>query len=101
MSITPYIYPLSLLEGIVDVGVEFSLSLSLMYTCSFWPKWILWAHAAIIAAHTMPLLYEKHGDSIDNFANIALKEVANQYKLFDEAILSKIPRKQPSLRKRD
>ena len=49
----------------------------------------------------MPLLYEKHGDSIDNFANIALKEVANQYKFFDEAILSKIPRKQPSLRKRD
>ena len=77
------------------------LSLSLSLSCLFWPKWNLWAYAAVVAAHTMPLLYEKHGDSIDNFANIALKEVANQYKFFDEAILSKIPRKQPSLRKRD
>jgi hypothetical protein len=59
------------------------------------------SYAAVVVAHTLPLVYEKHGDSIDGFAESAVKQVVDQYKLFDKAVLSKIPRKQSSWRKRD
>lgn len=51
---------------------------------------------AIVAAHTLPVLYEKHGETIDQLADRTLKELNKQYRNFDASVLSKIPRKQPS-----
>ena len=40
----------------------------------------------------MPVLYEKYEDQVDAFAEKAMIEIKKQYAVFDEKVLSKIPR---------
>lgn len=45
-----------------------------------------------VLLHTVPVLYEKHEDKVDPFAEKAMVELKKQYAVFDEKVLSKIPK---------
>lgn len=47
---------------------------------------------AFVLLHTVPVLYEKYEDQIDPLAEKAMMEIKKQYAVFDEKVLSKIPR---------
>lgn len=48
--------------------------------------------AAFVLLHTVPVLYEKYEDKVDPLAEKAMHEIKKQYAVFDEKVLSKIPR---------
>ena len=45
-----------------------------------------------VLLHTVPVLYEKYEDKVDDFAEKAMIEIKKQYAVFDAKVLSKIPR---------
>lgn len=45
-----------------------------------------------VAAHTLPVLYERYDDQIDNFVYKVFDQMQNQYKKVDSGLLSKIPK---------
>ena len=45
-----------------------------------------------VLLHTVPVLYEKYEDKVDDFAEKAMIEIKQQYAVFDTKVLSKIPR---------
>lgn len=47
---------------------------------------------AFFLLHTVPVLYEKYEDQMDDFSEKATIEIKKQYAVFDEKVLSKIPR---------
>jgi len=47
---------------------------------------------AFVLLHTVPVLYEKYEDRVDSFGEKALHEFKKQYAVFDEKVLSKIPK---------
>lgn len=42
--------------------------------------------------HTVPVIYEKHEDRVDTFAQKAFVEMNKQYAVLNEKVLQKIPR---------
>ena len=56
--------------------------------------------AVIIAAHSLPVLYEKNEESIHYLAEKALEELKNQFKKLDSSAPSK-PRGGPSVEKKE
>lgn len=48
--------------------------------------------AVYLMMHTLPVLYEKHEDKVDTFAEKALVELNKQYAVFDEKVLQKLPK---------
>jgi len=54
-----------------------------------------------VALFTLPLFYEKYEHQVDSFAEKALAELKKQYAVFDEKVLSKIPRGPLKAKKRD
>lgn len=44
-----------------------------------------------VAAHTLPVVYEKHEDQVDSFVYHAFGQMQNQYKKLDTSFLNKIP----------
>jgi len=49
-------------------------------------------YIVFVILHTVPVLYEKYDDKIDAYAEKAMIEIKKQYAVFDEKVLSKIPR---------
>ncbi|KAH7849309.1 hypothetical protein Vadar_016045 [Vaccinium darrowii] len=49
-------------------------------------------YIAFVLLHTVPVIYEKYEDQIDPLAEKAMIEIKKQYAVFDEKVLSKIPR---------
>lgn len=47
---------------------------------------------AFVLLHTVPVLYEKYEDKVDPFAEKVINEMKRQYTVFDEKVLSKIPK---------
>lgn len=47
---------------------------------------------AFVLLHTVPVLYEKHEDKVDPFAEKATIKIKKQYAVFDAKVLSKIPK---------
>ncbi|KAJ1394764.1 Reticulon [Sesbania bispinosa] len=45
-----------------------------------------------VAAHTLPILYERYEDEVDNFVYKALDQIQNNYRKLDASVLSKIPK---------
>lgn len=74
--------------------------LSFLVLFGSWFHFLTLLYLAVLAAHSLPVLYEKHGNSIDQFAQNALNELNNHYKKFDSSVLSKIPRKQPTFQRK-
>lgn len=90
----------------IVIGKDVKRFLKLVGVLSFLVVFGSWFHLltlvylAVIAVHTLPVLYEKHGDSIDQLADSTWKEINNQYRKFDATVLSKIPRKQPTFQRK-
>ncbi|KAL8150411.1 hypothetical protein V2J09_020219 [Rumex salicifolius] len=49
-------------------------------------------YICFVMLHTLPLMYEKYEDQVDAFAEKALAEFNKHYIVFEEKVLSKIPR---------
>lgn len=45
-----------------------------------------------VAAHTLPVLYERYEDEVDNFAYNAFDQLQHQFRKLDSGVLSKIPK---------
>lgn len=50
----------------------------------------LWIGFVIL--HTVPALYERYEDKVDEFAERGMTEINKLYKVLDTKVLSKIPR---------
>nr|CAB3471693.1 unnamed protein product [Digitaria exilis] len=49
-------------------------------------------YIVFVVLHTVPVLYEKYEDQIDSYGEKGWVEVKKQYAVFDEKVLSKVPR---------
>ncbi|KAL6123163.1 hypothetical protein ACLB2K_075686 [Fragaria x ananassa] len=58
-------------------------------------------YLTFVLLHSAPLIYEKHEDQIDAVAEKAWIEFKKQYAVFDEKVLSKIPKGPVKEKKRD
>ncbi|MCO5574910.1 hypothetical protein L7F22_028705 [Adiantum nelumboides] len=65
-----------------------------------WFNFLTFVYLAVVAAHTFPVLYEKHGETIDQYADNTIRELKKQYRKFDTSVLSQIPRKQPTYQRK-
>ncbi|KAK7304958.1 hypothetical protein VNO77_42854 [Canavalia gladiata] len=57
-----------------------------------WCNFLTVIYIGFVAAHTLPVLYEKHEDEVDNFVYKVLGQVQNHYRNLDASVLSKIPK---------
>ncbi|MCO5556696.1 hypothetical protein L7F22_010247 [Adiantum nelumboides] len=65
-----------------------------------WFNFLTFVYLGVVAAHTFPVLYEKHGETIDQYADNTIRELKKQYRKFDASVLSQIPRKQPTYQRK-
>ena len=56
---------------------------------------------AVLILHTVPILYHKYQDQVDEFAAKAHSELCKQYRVLDAKVLSKIPRAPPKDKKQN
>ncbi|KAI5080608.1 hypothetical protein GOP47_0004478 [Adiantum capillus-veneris] len=76
-------------------------ALALLVLFGSWFQFLTLFYLAIVAVHTLPVLYEKNEDVIDRYAQRALDELNNQFRKVDTSVLlSKIPRG-PAAQKRE
>ncbi|KAJ4951839.1 hypothetical protein NE237_028671 [Protea cynaroides] len=66
-----------------------------------WCNFLTLLYTVFVMLHTVPLIYEKYEDHVDSFAEKAMVEIKKQYAVFDEKVLSKIPRGPLKEKKRD
>lgn len=57
-----------------------------------WFNFFTVVYIGFVAAHTLPVLYERYDDQIDNFVYKVLDQMQNQYRKVDSGFLSKIPK---------
>ncbi|PNY11320.1 reticulon-like protein B8 [Trifolium pratense] len=57
-----------------------------------WCNFLTVMYIGFVAAHTLPVLYEKYDDQIDNFVYKVIDQMQTQYKKVDSGLLSKIPK---------
>ena len=48
--------------------------------------------AVFVVLYTVPVLYEKYDDKVDAFGEKAMIELKKYYAIFEEKVLSKIPK---------
>lgn len=56
-----------------------------------WFHFLTLVYLLIILAHTLPLIYERYEDHIDNYAEVAIGQAHKQYRKIDASVFSKIP----------
>ncbi|XP_004491277.1 reticulon-like protein B8 [Cicer arietinum] len=57
-----------------------------------WFNFMTVMYIGFVAAHTLPVLYERYEDQVDNFAYKVLDQMQNNYRKLDSGLLSKIPK---------
>ncbi|PHU07911.1 Reticulon-like protein B8 [Capsicum chinense] len=57
-----------------------------------WCNFLTVLYIGFVAAHTLPVLYERYEDEVDGFLSNALDKLQGHYKKLDSGVLSKIPR---------
>ncbi|XP_031257140.1 reticulon-like protein B8 [Pistacia vera] len=57
-----------------------------------WCNFLTVLYVGFVAAHTLPVLYEKYEDQVDSFVNNLFGQFQNQYQNLDAGWLSKIPK---------
>ncbi|XP_072950886.1 reticulon-like protein B8 [Typha angustifolia] len=85
---------------IQDVACQRNLKQFVMVVLGLWAAAIIgsWCnfltviYIAFVGAHTLPVLYEKYEDQVDDFFYKFLGLLRNQYQKLDESLLSKIPK---------
>ncbi|EOX93081.1 Reticulon family protein [Theobroma cacao] len=77
------------------------LSLWVAAVIGSWCNFLTVLYIGFIAAHTLPVLYERYDEQIDSFVYNFLDQFRNQYKKLDAGVLSKIPKGKFKLKKHD
>ncbi|PON89678.1 Reticulon [Trema orientale] len=57
-----------------------------------WCNFLTVLYLGFVALHTLPVLYEKYEDQVDNFVYQVFEQLRNHYRKLDAGILSKIPK---------
>ncbi|XP_027332305.1 reticulon-like protein B8 isoform X2 [Abrus precatorius] len=57
-----------------------------------WCNFLTVMYIGFVGAHTLPVLYEKYEDKVDNFVYKVLDQMQNHYQKLDAGLLSKIPK---------
>ncbi|KAI4328850.1 hypothetical protein L6164_021173 [Bauhinia variegata] len=57
-----------------------------------WSNFLTLFYISFVLLHTVPVLYEKHEDKVDPFAERAANELKKHYAVLDAKVLSKIPK---------
>ncbi|XP_042489554.1 reticulon-like protein B8 isoform X2 [Macadamia integrifolia] len=57
-----------------------------------WCNFLTVSYVGFVAAHTLPVLYERYEDQVDNFLYNVFGQLQNQYRKIDTGVLSKIPK---------
>ncbi|KAK4278917.1 hypothetical protein QN277_016691 [Acacia crassicarpa] len=66
-----------------------------------WCNFITVIYIGFVAAHTLPVLYEKHEDEVDNFVYKVLDEMKNRFGGLDAGLLSRISKSKLKGKKHD
>ncbi|WOH03586.1 hypothetical protein DCAR_0622985 [Daucus carota subsp. sativus] len=64
-----------------------------------WCNFLTVVYIGFVAAHTLPVLYEKYDDQIDAIVYYILGQLQNKYRDFDASVLSRIPRREYNAKK--
>ncbi|KAJ9686001.1 hypothetical protein PVL29_015069 [Vitis rotundifolia] len=83
-----------------DVACGGNLKQFLMVVVSLWAAAVIgsWCnfltvlYVGFIAAHTLPVLYERYEDQVDGFVYQVLGQLQHNYRKLDSGFLSKIPK---------
>ncbi|MQM20840.1 hypothetical protein Taro_053868 [Colocasia esculenta] len=57
-----------------------------------WCNFLTVLYIGFVSAHTLPVLYERYEDQVDDLVNSVLGQVQQHYRKLDEGVLSKIPK---------
>lgn len=57
-----------------------------------WCNFLTVLYIGFVSAHTLPVLYERYEDQVDDFIYKLLVQAQSQYRKLDESVLSKIPK---------
>ncbi|KAJ4978022.1 hypothetical protein NE237_008802 [Protea cynaroides] len=57
-----------------------------------WFTFLTLFYLVFVLLHTVPVLYEKHEDHVDTFAEKAIVEINKQYTVLDAKVLQKLPK---------
>ncbi|KAF3445024.1 hypothetical protein FNV43_RR14717 [Rhamnella rubrinervis] len=57
-----------------------------------WCNFLTVLYVGFVAAHTLPVLYEKYEDQVDSFVYKVLDHLQHNYKKLDAGVLSRIPK---------
>ncbi|GLU03979.1 hypothetical protein SLE2022_211480 [Rubroshorea leprosula] len=88
------------LQFLQDVACRGSLKQFLVVVLCLWAAAVIgsWCnfltvfYIGFVAAHTLPVLYERYEDQVDNFFYSVFEQLQNHYRKLDAGVLSKIPR---------
>ncbi|PQQ10255.1 reticulon-like protein B8 isoform X1 [Prunus yedoensis var. nudiflora] len=98
------------LEFIQDVALGGNLKQFLMYVVASlwvaavigsWCNFLTVLYIGFVAAHTLPVLYERYEDQVDNFAYQVLGQLQHNYQKLDTSVLSRIPKGKVNWKKHD
>ncbi|XP_004303903.1 PREDICTED: reticulon-like protein B8-like [Fragaria vesca subsp. vesca] len=97
------------LEFIQDVACGGNLKQFLVVVASLWAASVIgsWCnfltvlYIGFVAAHTLPVLYERYGDQIDDFVYSVFGQLQNHYRKLDSSVLSRIPKGNLKAKKHD
>lgn len=62
------------------------------YVPALKPKLLLFLLKGFVAAHTLPVLYERYEDQVDGFIHQVGQKLQHNYRRVDTGFLSKIPK---------
>ncbi|XP_051136279.1 reticulon-like protein B8 isoform X2 [Andrographis paniculata] len=57
-----------------------------------WCNFLTVTYIGFVAAHTLPVLYERYDDQVDDFAYRVLDQLQGHYRKLDAGVLSRIPK---------
>ncbi|GMJ08587.1 reticulon-like B 8 [Hibiscus trionum] len=97
------------LQLLQDVACRGNLKQFLVVAVSLWVAAVIgsWCnfltvlYIGFVAAHTLPVVYERYDEQIDGFAYNMFEQLQNHYKKLDSGVLSKIPKGKFKLKKHD
>ncbi|KAK9284405.1 hypothetical protein L1049_023576 [Liquidambar formosana] len=88
------------LESLQGVSCEGNLKQFIVVVASLWVAAVIgsWCnfltvmYVGFVAAHTLPVLYERYEDQVDSFVYKVLDQLQHRYQKLDAGVLSRIPK---------
>ncbi|CAK9133183.1 unnamed protein product [Ilex paraguariensis] len=66
-----------------------------------WCNFLTVLYIGFVAAHTLPVLYERYEDQVDGFVYNVIEQLQHHYRKLDAGVLSKIPKGQFKVKKHE